>query len=128
VAYALLDDADRGRHGQWLFDRGRLDAANAGVMSIVVSAARAASAMGAAALADSVAAQVRADFGLPTPLASAAIIEKRATLVPAPGLARPTTRLPLPGLFLAGDAAASDYPSTLEGSVRSGLAAAAAIA
>jgi len=126
VAYALLDDAAAGRHGQWLFDRGRLDEANDAVMSVVISAAAAASAAGAAALAASVAAQLSGDLGLPAPLASAAIVEKRATLVPAPGLARPAARLPLPGLFIAGDAAASEYPSTLEGSVRSGLAAAAA--
>ena len=128
VAYALLDDAAAGRHGQWLFDRGQLDEANAAVLSVVISAAATASAGGAAALADSVAAQLGADFRLPVPLASATIIEKRATIVPAPGLARPPAALPLAGLYLAGDAAASDYPSTLEGSVRSGLAAAAAIA
>jgi hydroxysqualene dehydroxylase len=64
---------------------------------------------------------------LPDPLASRVVEDKRATIVPAPGLQRPPTRLPCDGLFLAGDAADSPYPSTIEGSVRSGLAAARAI-
>jgi monoamine oxidase len=55
------------------------------------------------------------------------IADKRATIVPAPGLRRPPVALPLPSLYLASDAAASDYPSTLEGSVRSGIAAARAL-
>jgi monoamine oxidase len=39
-------------------------------------------------------------------------------------LRRPQARLPARGLYLAGDSAASPFPSTLEGSVRSGLEAA----
>jgi squalene-associated FAD-dependent desaturase len=123
-AYALLDDPAAARPGQWVFDRGQLDPANAGVFSVVVSAVRNALAQDAAHLAASVATQLTTAFGLPAPLASTVIAEKRATIVPAPGLERPEARLPVPGLFLAGDAAASDYPSTLEGSVRAGLAAA----
>lgn len=124
---ALLDDPAAGRFGQWVFDRGQLDAALAGVLSVVVSAAASALEHGAQRLAATVAAQLTDDLGLPPPLASAVIAEKRATIVPAPGLRRPPPRLPLPGLYLAGDAAASDYPSTLEGSVRAGVAAAAAV-
>jgi squalene-associated FAD-dependent desaturase len=125
---ALLDDPAAGRFGQWVFDRGQLDADHAGVLSVVVSAAAAALQQGAQTLASRVAAQLRVDLGLPEPVASAVIAEKRATIVPAPGLRRPPSRLPLPGLYLAGDAAESDYPSTLEGSVRAGVAAAVAAA
>jgi len=127
-ASALLDDPRQGRHGQWVFDRGQLDAANAGVLSVVVSAAGAALATEATSLAASVARQLSSDLGLPPPLASAVLAEKRATIVPSPGLRRPPPRLAAPSLYLAGDAADSDYPSTLEGSVRAGVAAARAIA
>jgi squalene-associated FAD-dependent desaturase len=127
-AMALLDDPGARRHGQWVFDRGWLDAANAGVVSVVISAAGSASGLGAEALVDAVATQLTDDLGLPRPLAGDAIIEKRATIAPSPGLRRPPVRLPAPRLYLAGDAAASDYPSTLEGSVRAGIAAAKALA
>ena len=49
------------------------------------------------------------------------IAEKRATFDCVPGLARPVNRTPVPGLFLAGDYTASDYPATLEAAVRSGI-------
>lgn len=127
-AMALLDDPGAHRYGQWVFDRGRFDAANAGVLSVVISAAGTASRLGAGALVDMVAAQLTHDLGLPQPLAGVAITEKRATIVPSPGLRRPPARLPLGGLYLAGDSAASHYPSTLEGSVRAGVAAALALA
>ena len=127
-AMALLDESGADRYAQWVFDRGRLDAANAGVLSVVISAAGTASRLGPDALVEVVAAQLTHDLGLPQPIAGVAITEKRATIVPSPGLRRPPARLPLRGLYLAGDAAASDYPSTLEGSVRAGIAAARALA
>ena len=39
----------------------------------------------------------------------------------SPGLRRPTSRIPVVGLYLAGDYIDSDYPATLEAAVRSGL-------
>jgi len=127
-ASALLDVPPEGRFGQWVFDRGRLDEANAGVLSVVISAAGSALSDDSASLAASVARQLSADLGLPSPLASAVLAEKRATIVPSPGLQRPPIRLAAPSLYLAGDAVAGDYPSTLEGSVRAGIAAARAVA
>jgi squalene-associated FAD-dependent desaturase len=127
-ACALLDDPAAGRFGQWVFDRGRLDRSNAGVLAVVISAATAALSADRQTLAAAVSGQLGADLGLPQPLASAVLAEKRATIVPSPGLQRPPARLAAPSLYLAGDAAASPYPSTLEGSVRSGLAAARAVA
>lgn len=127
-ACALLDAPAAGRYGQWVFDRGRLDAANAGVLSVVVSAAARALSAGSASLAASVATQLSAELGLPAPLATAVLAEKRATIAPSPGLQRPPARLAAPSLYLAGDAAASEYPSTLEGSVRAGITAAQALA
>lgn len=125
--FALLDDASARRYGQWVFDRGQLDPANAGVLSVVISAADAAVQIDGAQLTAAVARQLSDDLGLPAPMAGTVIAEKRATIVPAPNLVRPPARLPQAGLYLAGDAAASDFPSTLEGSVRAGLAAAAAL-
>jgi len=53
------------------------------------------------------------------------ISEKRATFSCTPGLVRPANDLGVPGLALAGDYTAGDYPATLEGAVRSGIKAAA---
>ena len=52
------------------------------------------------------------------------ITEKRATFACTPGLARPPVEVGLAGLAIAGDYTAGDYPATLEGAIRSGLAAA----
>jgi squalene-associated FAD-dependent desaturase len=126
--YALCEDADRAHFGQWVFDRGALDADCDGVFSVVISAAGPHQSLDHAALGSAVAAQLGQTFArLPAPLAVRVIEDKRATIVPAPGLRRPPTALPLPGLVLASDAADSPYPSTLEGAVRSGRAAAQAL-
>ncbi len=125
--YALREDATADRYGQWVFDRGALDDNCAGVLAVVISAAGPHLDRSRDAVVGAVARQLSADFGLPAPLAATMLTEKHATIVPAPGLQRPPTRLPAPGLYLAGDSAASPYPSTLEGSVRAGLAAADAV-
>jgi squalene-associated FAD-dependent desaturase len=125
-ALALAEDPGRQAFGQWVFDRGALDASCAGVLSVVVSASGSHQALGHDALAQAVASQLTRELGLPPPVAARVITERRATIVPAPGLTRPATTLPVPGLYLAGDSADSLYPSTIEGSVRSGLAAARA--
>lgn len=125
--FALAAEPARGWHGQFVFDRGWLDPRVAGVLAVVVSGGGPHEALSRDELATALAAQVRAALRLPAPDASAVIVERRATIVPAPGLVRPQTRLAAPGLYLAGDAARSPYPSTIEGSVRSGIEAAAAV-
>ena len=52
--------------------------------------------------------------------------ERRATFACVPGLQRPPMAI-APGLLAAGDYIAGPYPATLEGAVRSGLAAAQAL-
>jgi hypothetical protein len=126
-ALALSEDPGRAAYGQWVFDRGALDARCAGVLAVVVSARGPHEALGHEALAEAVDRQLQRELGLPPPQAARVLEEKRATIVPAPGLVRPPAALPAAGLFLAGDAADSPYPSTIEGSVRSGLAAARAL-
>jgi len=51
------------------------------------------------------------------------VVEKRATFACTTGLRRPPARVAA-GLFAAGDYVDGPYPATLEGAVRSGLAAA----
>jgi hydroxysqualene dehydroxylase len=125
-AMALREDPARGEFGQWVFDRGALDVRCDGVLSVVVSAPGPHEALAHVDLARAVAAQLTDALALPAPVAVRVIEEKRATIVPRPGLLRPPTALG-DRLFLAADAADSPYPSTIEGSVRSGHAAAHAL-
>ncbi|MFC7514270.1 hydroxysqualene dehydroxylase HpnE [Herbaspirillum sp. GCM10030257] len=128
--YALVDDARLKRWGQFVFDRGQLDAAQAGLLAVVVSTSTEAIAMGHDVLADSIArhlAEVFARPALSTPQWTKVISEKRATFSCTPGLQRPPNVTGLDGLVLAGDYTASDYPATLEAAVRSGVQAGRAI-
>ncbi len=64
------------------------------------------------------------------PLVHARVIkEKRATFSATPGVTamRPSARGTIPNLFLAGDWCDTGWPATMEGAVRSGDAAAAAV-
>ena len=129
--YALLDDPAQNRWGQFAFDRGQLDANHPGLLAVVVSAAGDAAGVAQDALAEAIAAQLAHDLRRPelaTPQWSRVITEKRATFSCTPGLQRPEVEAPLPGVLLAGDYTASDYPATLETAVRSGVAAATVIA
>jgi squalene-associated FAD-dependent desaturase len=128
--YALLDAPASGHWGQFVFDRGQLDAAQAGLLAVVVSASSEAGALDRAALSAAIAAQLAEVFGRPE-LARAqwtqVITEKRATFACTPALERPANDVGLSGLALAGDFTAGDYPATLESAVRSGVAAAALV-
>ncbi|MBP0599376.1 hydroxysqualene dehydroxylase HpnE [Herbaspirillum sp. LeCh32-8] len=131
--YALADDPARQAWGQFVFDRGQLGG-DAGLLAVVVSAAGHAIADGHAALEQGIVRQLANDFGrqdLSNPQWRKLITEKRATFSCAPGLQRPTNDGLPPGLALAGDYVAGDYPNypaTLEGAVRSGTAAALLLA
>jgi squalene-associated FAD-dependent desaturase len=128
--YALVDDPASQYWGQFVFDRGQLDARQAGLMAVVVSASGAAAELGQPALAQAIASQLAGVFRQPAmgqPLWTKVITEKRATFACAPGLVRPGNATGLPGLAIAGDYTASDYPATLESAVRSGVGAAATL-
>lgn len=124
---ALVDDGCKGHWGQFVFDRGHLDAEQAGLLAVVVSASSEAIAGGHEALSAAVAAQLAEVFQHPelsAPLWSKVISEKRATFACTPGLKRPSNDTGVQGLVLAGDYTAGDYPATLESAVRSGQQAA----
>ncbi len=109
---------------QWLFDRGALCGQN-GLIAAVISARGRHLDLPTAELEarihDEIAALVP---DLPAALTVQTITEKRATFACVPSLQRPESKTGLPGLWLAGDYVAGDYPATLEGAVRSGVAAA----
>lgn len=105
-----------GRLGQWVVDRGN------GLLACVLSGHGDWEACDDAALARALDAELR--IGAPL-LGASTIREKRATFAATPGLHRPS--LQNGRLHIAGDYAWSDYPSTLEGAIRSGLHAARAI-
>jgi squalene-associated FAD-dependent desaturase len=128
--HALIDDPQQQRWGQFVFDRGQLDARQDGLFAVVVSASTEAIAAGKAALASAVAQQLAQAFSrseLTIPIWSQVISEKRATFSCTPGLLRPDSRPPLSGLMLAGDYTVNVYPATIESAVRSGVTAARAL-
>ncbi len=112
---------------QWVFDRGRLGGPK-GLLAAVISASGAHEQLTKEELAARIGIELKAALGeLPAPQWSQVITEKRATFSCAPALERPEAFTAVPGLVLAGDYVASEYPGTLEAAVRSGIAAARAV-
>jgi hydroxysqualene dehydroxylase len=111
---------------QWVFDRGLLCSQH-GLLAVVISA-HAPFEMSQDALAETVTAELKLAFPhLETPLWIKVITEKRATFSCDANLARPQATTEIKNLYLAGDYIVGDYPATIEGAVRSGIAAAALI-
>jgi squalene-associated FAD-dependent desaturase len=111
---------------QFAFDLGALDAQRDGLFALVASGARTWAEAGLEATAQAALAQAIAVFEGATwrepPRVLHTVAERRATFLCKPGLARPPTRI-APGLAAAGDYVSGPYPSTIEGAVRSALAA-----
>ncbi|MES2771745.1 MAG: hydroxysqualene dehydroxylase HpnE [Pseudomonadota bacterium] len=127
----LGKQGDKHAIGQWVFDRGALGG-KAGLMAFVLSAYGAQDGSGTRdneTLASTLHQELREALqdDLPTPLWYRVIREQRATFSCRPNLARPPMRTAISGLWLAGDYVCADYPATLEGAVRSGVAAARAV-
>ena len=102
---------------QFVFDRGQLGGP-AGLLAFVVSA----SVGDHDTLTQQVLRQAKAQLGLSLQVVQT-VVEKRATFACTAGLRRPPTDI-APGLWACGDYVQGPYPATLEGAVRSGLAAA----
>nr|WP_180127569.1 hydroxysqualene dehydroxylase HpnE [Rhodoferax sp. BLA1] len=101
---------------QFAFDRAALGGPK-GLLAFVVSAAQS----DRATLQAQVLAQAKAQLGLDL-LPVLTVVEKRATFACTPGLQRPAQHI-APGLLACGDYVEGPYPATLEGAVRSGIAA-----
>jgi len=128
--YALVDEPQQQAWGQFVFDRGWLDAKQKGMLAVVISLSGDAIEAGQEALAQSITRQLASALNndaLLTPRWSRVITEKRATFSCRPNLRRPGATTGLPGLALAGDYCESEYPATLETAVRSGLQASRAL-
>ncbi len=106
---------------QFVFDRGQLGGPT-GLLAFVVSA----SSDERAALQTKVLQQARSQLAVLQPVrdlvALQTVVEKRATFACTPGLVRPAQQI-APGLLACGDYVQGPYPATLEGALRSGLAA-----
>jgi len=132
-AWSLLDeDPGRGRHGQWLFDRGTIDSNGrpARVAGIVISVASRLEMLAPDRIIAGAAAQLHDAFGGPPPSAIRLVTERRATFRCTPDRPRLEPGIfasAAPGLWLAGDWLWPDYPATLESAVRSGTQAATRI-
>lgn len=112
---------------QWVFDRGQLCEQH-GLMAVIISAKGRHQTLTQDALALKVARELHAVYPqCEKPLWFKVIAEKRATFSCTPDLYRPTHKTSQPNLLLAGDYTCADYPATIEGAVRSGMAAAALI-
>ena len=112
---------DAAQPAQFVFDRGQLGGP-LGLLAFVVSASRGEREV----LQAQVLLQARTQLGLDLQPVQT-VVEKRATFACTPGLRRPPTVI-APGLLACGDYVAGPYPATLEGAVRSGVAAARALA
>lgn len=111
-------------NAQWLFDRGTLCGQH-GMIAAVISARGRHLEIPTSELEQLIHAEIgRIVPNLPPPIKVQTITEKRATFSCTPNLQRPTAQTNLPGVVLAGDYVAGDYPATIEGAVRSGVAAA----
>jgi squalene-associated FAD-dependent desaturase len=108
---------------QWVFDRGQVCGQD-GLLAVVISA-HADLDMDQTALAEMIHAELTQIIPqLGKPLWHKVVTEKRATFSCDANLVRPTNQTAYPNLYLAGDYTAGDYPATIEGAVRSGIAAA----
>ncbi len=116
---------------QWVFDRTEASGLKTGGQYLAVSISSASEMIGrpARAIIDEIAPAVTALFPGGNLQHAFVTREASATFSPAPGTGkwRPGPRTHLPGLFLAGSWTATGWPDTMEGAVRSGNSAAAAV-
>lgn len=113
---------------QWVFDRGALTGER-GRLACVISAQGDHQQLGLDELADLCHRELAHVLpGLPPPLWSRVIAEKRATIACTPGVKGLALEPTMADVYLAGDYTDAEYPPTLEAAVRSGVRAASRIA
>ena len=119
---------------EWVFDKGRLhgrDGAPQHLSFIVSAARRSAARPNAELVASATGALTRyfAEMKEARVVRSLVLRDPEATFVCSPGseASRPGPVTPVAGLYLAGDWTKTGLPATIEGAVRSGLAAAEAV-
>jgi squalene-associated FAD-dependent desaturase len=120
----LMLSTDAHGPAQFVFDRGQLGGPP-GQLAFVISGAQPWVDRGMEVTTEAVLRQALAELGTwlgAAPAAIQTLTEKRATFRCTPGLRRPGMQI-APGLFAAGDHVLGPYPATLEGAVRSGVAA-----
>ena len=120
-----------GRVSQWVF-RGEPGAGTHGHCQVVISASRGLMQGDRQKLVDQVVAELREVFpaARDATLRDAKVVtDPTAVLSVRPGVdaQRPAATTSVPNLFLAGDWTATGWPSTMEGAIRSGRIAAAAV-
>jgi squalene-associated FAD-dependent desaturase len=121
-----------GRMSQWVF-RGAEATDGHGHCQVVISASRGLAQEDRRAIVDQVVAEVREVFPAArdaTLVDAKVVTDPTAVLSVRPGVddRRPPAGTHVPNLFLAGDWTATGWPSTMEGAIRSGRTAAAAVA
>ncbi len=118
---------------QWFFHKSRIRRAGAGsYVEVVIAGSKRELPMGRAEILEEALGELKRFF---PDVAGARLVksgilkEARATFSVTPGLdrSRPDQASGIPGLFLAGDWTRTDWPSTMEGAVRSGRLAAGAV-
>ena len=117
--------SDAASPAQFVFDRGQLGGPP-GLLAFVISGAADWVEAGTAPTLEATCRQAESALGpllCATPKAVQVVTEKRATLRCTPELRRPIMEI-APNLVAAGDYVDGPYPSTLEGAVRAGIAAA----
>jgi squalene-associated FAD-dependent desaturase len=120
---------------QWFFHKSRIRAQGAGAGSyveVIIAGSKRELTMGRAEILEAALGELRRFFPAVAEaqlLKSGILKEARATFSVTPGLDRfrPEQATGIPGLFLAGDWTRTDWPSTMEGAVRSGRLAAGAV-
>ena len=111
-----------GAPAQFVFDRRHFSPASGHVLAFVVSVSHG----DRETIERQVLDQGRTQLGLVDLQALQTVVEKRATFACTPGLVRPPMAI-APSLLACGEYVAGPYPGTIEGAVRSGVAAAAAL-
>lgn len=108
---------------QWVFDRGQICGQH-GLLAVVISA-HSEDTLDHVPLSSHIHNELCKITALPErPLWHKVITEKRATFSCISKLSRPSNQTAYPNLYIAGDYTSGDYPATIEGAVRSGVAAA----